>query len=419
MNLLSTTFEQNLNRTQNFSQEYLSIFGEHFSEGLNLTDPATLNKYTIREENPDFTEYQDKENDIWSGFYCTRPNFKLKIRRYFRTLSKVRNLISYVYLRRSNEEFYSSYNFIENFLESSGILTGILLHHDAITATSNAHVIDDYEKMIERSVDSVNAIMHSTTEDLISKSLFHTPEKRFKVNGVCKTTGYFFDCEAIINSGDTLMLTIFGNIRNSKHFIMIRVNSPLVTPYDMEDNPISYTLYCTQLRPREDCFLSLEVEVPPSGFVILKLVIKDFNFDDYLYQTQLSLKNFNNQRILKKAEESKEQRKARKDLSIKAGIKALEKAQYRVISPQNDKRNENITLNLGVSNYNLTIAKEDIKNGRIVLKFKNNKRSFTLTVSLKKYHTMGSGLYLFKPNFQCYREPLEVDEQLIQIRVFD
>jgi hypothetical protein len=44
--------------------------------------------------------------------------------------------MSYVYLRRSNEEFYDNYDFIETFLESCGDLAGILLHHDAITGTS-------------------------------------------------------------------------------------------------------------------------------------------------------------------------------------------------------------------------------------------------------------------------------------------
>lgn len=128
----------------------------------------------------------------------------------------------------------------------------------------------------------------------------------------------------------------------------IRVNSALVYFTDMADKELNYEISCTQLRPREDCLATLVVDVPPSGFKLVKVYIRNFYFDDFVHFSKL--RSGENVRILKKKtgseeaknSESKEEKAARADLSYKWGKERKNKSEFKVLTVNSDLKNSDL-----------------------------------------------------------------------------
>lgn len=98
--------------------------------------------------------YRDQDkNNLWIGFYSTRPWLKFKIRQFTSFLEQVLSLKQLVNLRRIltiEEEAKSIHPSSYQKLLS---LYGILIHHDAITGTASHLVVQDYLDRIEQGLE--------------------------------------------------------------------------------------------------------------------------------------------------------------------------------------------------------------------------------------------------------------------------
>ena len=161
--------------------------------------------------------------------------------------------------------------------------------------------------------------MNSVTVDLMLKSnidqeYFFQREKQSggetnstigKKFTVCGIESSNFDCEIMLNSGSTVFLALYGNIKDNEYIIRVKVNSALAYFTDLNSQPIEYSLVCQDVRPREDCMATLRVSVPPSGVKLIKVFVKNAFFDETVFQ----MKGKKNNRILRK-EETNEHKEA-------------------------------------------------------------------------------------------------------------
>jgi hypothetical protein len=83
---------------------------------------------------------------IWSGYYTSRPNFK-KLVRTMSTHQFLSFLQYSAHLLGFDNQFKPVFTYAMNNLQEE---TAAMMHHDTITGTSRAYVINNYAFQIER-----------------------------------------------------------------------------------------------------------------------------------------------------------------------------------------------------------------------------------------------------------------------------
>ena len=96
-------------------------------------------------EDVDLYNKNNHSLDYWTGFYSNRPGFKEKVRNSFDRFRIQNKLIGFLILQKV---FLDTSSYIDQTLlknEQEIVKRGaILLHHDAITGTSNEFTMNDF-----------------------------------------------------------------------------------------------------------------------------------------------------------------------------------------------------------------------------------------------------------------------------------
>jgi alpha-mannosidase II len=162
---------------------------EHFATNPELKITAkfsNLSSYfdAIRADNKlwpsitgDFLPYIDRWNEYWSGYYSTRPFLKQLGRRTAEVLSLVSRLVSECQLRTTCENpgvalktLQRSQQSVDNFL-----------HHDLITGTSRARVIQDFVTQLSNTMRDLERMFWKYTQKLGTSTAADLDEKKTKM----------------------------------------------------------------------------------------------------------------------------------------------------------------------------------------------------------------------------------------------
>ncbi|XP_062511702.1 alpha-mannosidase 2x-like isoform X2 [Corticium candelabrum] len=132
-----------------------------------VEDVGTLSSFPIL--SGDFYTYADRSDHYWSGYYTTRPFFKLMDRRLESALRSAEILFSLATVA-ARVEGPSSFPVAELFglITSSRRDLALFQHHDGITGTAKNFVVQDYGNRMLSAINSAQIVMIKSAQFLLS-----------------------------------------------------------------------------------------------------------------------------------------------------------------------------------------------------------------------------------------------------------
>ncbi|KAK7602000.1 hypothetical protein V9T40_009441 [Parthenolecanium corni] len=123
----------------------------------NLTWPA--------KEDDDFFPYASDEHSYWTGYFTSRPAFKLFVYYSNNILQMTKQLATVIGEKLFDEEFYFKR------------AVGISQHHDGVSGTEKQHVTDDYALYLDEGLEKGKQIITEVYRDIYGEQDF--PEQNF------------------------------------------------------------------------------------------------------------------------------------------------------------------------------------------------------------------------------------------------
>ncbi|XP_060063036.1 alpha-mannosidase 2-like [Ylistrum balloti] len=139
----------------------------------------------LKQENPDkqfpslsgdFFPYSDKNNAYWSGYFTTRPfdkKFSRDVQANLRAAEMLFTL-TIAYMKKWNRPF-KFYHETATHLQQARRNLGVFLHHDAITGTSKAYVVEDFERLLNTAYNSTQKVLTIATQTLLTQGRLESP----------------------------------------------------------------------------------------------------------------------------------------------------------------------------------------------------------------------------------------------------
>lgn len=240
----------NPQRTQGFRANFSTM--SEFFDDLDAVNKAKRREGQLVRENPNFVPYADKPKDWWTGFYSTRPKLKSAITRLVASYRSVVALSALSLLQETargrtpmkdseSVEFHYFNEFLQNTL-------GILLHHDAITCTSNLAVVIDYEKMVKKANSDIS--IHLKQVSLLGKFVSSNtgqPSSKFEDYYLCNFVDMRLCMLYDFPSNSTVLSVIFNPLRKRsvRHSIVLQSKDVIVV--DEMNSTIPSDIICYAL----------------------------------------------------------------------------------------------------------------------------------------------------------------------------
>ncbi|OWF50816.1 alpha-mannosidase 2-like isoform X2 [Mizuhopecten yessoensis] len=139
----------------------------------------------LKQENPieqfpslsgDFFPYSDKNNAYWTGYFTTRP-FDKKLSRDVQAnlrAAEMLYVLTIAYMKKWNRPF-KYYHETATHLQQARRNLGVFLHHDAITGTSKAYVVEDFERLLMAAYNSTQKVLTIATQTLLTQGRLDSP----------------------------------------------------------------------------------------------------------------------------------------------------------------------------------------------------------------------------------------------------
>ena len=129
----------------------------------------------------DFYPYSDHDNAYWTGYFTTRPfdkRFARETESRLRAAEIVHSLaISYSAAWKTQ---YVGLGSMPPLLQTARRNLGLFLHHDAITGTGKAYVVEDYEEKLFEAYENAMTVIGSASQYLLTKGKINTQPSVFQ-----------------------------------------------------------------------------------------------------------------------------------------------------------------------------------------------------------------------------------------------
>ena len=324
------------------------------------------------EKNVNFEPYADVPNAYWTGFYSTRPDFKLNIRKFLFGFKALKQFYAITCLQKTSPVCLTQYADMEREIDELGAIAGIMLHHDAITGTSLYHVISDYYNMIQEGVDKVMGLYRKLLEDHLFKAdpklskgvrnvvmRFYTPHEIIRVKEGAKHQKYGY------------VLAVQSQELGGAETVEIDLASPFLTAYANNLKIEVQQMVCFEYNQA----------APDDKNNHCRLYIKTPSIDPY-QMLAIELKEEENPR----------------------------QVEYKVLS-------QCTSFDLGLdSQIEVLCNEEDLS--LLKINTKENK-SFYFEVTLSKYFSHLGGHYIFRPASGTMQAPVTLDKVPENVKFFD
>lgn len=225
----------------------------------------------------DFFTYSDKENDYWSGYFTTRPFDKRMIRELMELLktTEIFTSLFYAYLLQTTNIVDSEWEKDWKSIQLARRAHSLLQHHDAITGTSAADTVDDFEFRIHQAIGVViDTIQNSVTKILSPGS--HTNMPDFKLIKHLLSPKHQLTTSTIaISSGNISVLIMNPYSKSRREITTIKVDSFDIEIYDSQNKPVMYQISPSWLSydtiSMRGFDISFSIDVPPLGLKVYTL----------------------------------------------------------------------------------------------------------------------------------------------------
>ena len=118
----------------------------------------------------DLLPYADNRESFWTGFYATRPTLKSLIRSSFAAVHAAQLLFVLARAKLLSDGHTKVLRDWFDALVKSRRNVAIVQHHDAITGTSRANVVEDYERMLREATSKALGVAAAAAAQLLRKS---------------------------------------------------------------------------------------------------------------------------------------------------------------------------------------------------------------------------------------------------------
>ncbi|EGC31045.1 hypothetical protein DICPUDRAFT_40536 [Dictyostelium purpureum] len=203
----------------NIEEIKFATLSEYFEE---LNNQLEIDKKQLFLFDKDFFPYETGKNDVWSGYFSTRPVLKKQIRDSSNLLRH--SEIIYTFAKALESNTTSSPLDFQSHLNDNRNIISLSQHHDIVTGTSRSYVLyDQFKKLQDLSLKSYNIISNSI-ESLLSNSNndaipLHNGQNLYGLD----------TCLNIIDLGvDDFYSLVFQNSLgwSTKQHVSIRIKSP-------------------------------------------------------------------------------------------------------------------------------------------------------------------------------------------------
>ncbi|XP_061358600.1 probable alpha-mannosidase At5g13980 isoform X2 [Gastrolobium bilobum] len=235
---------------------------------------ATDESWPIKTE--DFFPYADNANGYWTGYFTSRPAFKLYVR-----------LMSGYYLAARQLEFFRGRMNSGPNTDSLADALAIAQHHDAVTGTEKQHVANDYSKRLSIGYKEAEELVSSSLACLVESTLLtrcQNPVTKFQQCPLLNIS-YCPASEVDLAQGKNLVIVVYNSLGwRRDEVVRIPVINANVTVHDSNGIEIESQLlpqaevyadlrnfyvkaYLGQTPPKTPMYwLAFTVSVPPLGF---------------------------------------------------------------------------------------------------------------------------------------------------------
>ena len=264
-------------------EDHIEYFTNMHHDDLNLffSSPETyfealerqenLNKIETKEQYTDFFPLIGPSERPWVGFYTTRPNLKLMIRRFGVLSRSLKNLISV--LKQTIKKLQE--NTTKICVDDMDKHIGYLLHHDNSAGTVTSKVEDFVKTAASKAEENCrNQLSH---EDLFENHFFCNmlDNRNFCILDYLKNNSDFKDK---IHLGANLTMRIFNPGQNRKDFLVFRIPDININVRNLDGSSLESDSFCEFLIELE-CYLYIHTYL--HGFQFQELILQ---FDN---QTQI------------------------------------------------------------------------------------------------------------------------------------
>lgn len=216
----------------------------------------------------DFYTYTEG-TDYWTGYFTTRQFDKRLGREVLESL-RAAELFTAVAFQDPSFEDDGPKKRILSYLESARKNLGVFQHHDAITGTSQAHVVIDYEKLLTSAFSSTQKALSLVTEYLLSSGPKSLPIEG-KVIPVLKRTEYNTLTKRVtvpIISSGTKIILVNSFTQSRREIVTLNVQTFDVVLLDQNGNEVDLDFVSVSERTVE---IKFEVNFPPLSILVYTL----------------------------------------------------------------------------------------------------------------------------------------------------
>ncbi|KAG5682693.1 hypothetical protein PVAND_012028 [Polypedilum vanderplanki] len=181
--------------------------------------------------------YNTGEPNYWTGFYTTRPFYKLLSRELEHNLrnSEILFTICFNKMRQLKENSIELKILQRNYgkIVKARKNLGLFQHHDAITGTSKQYVMKDYQKMLENSIKETINVQRNFIEILSTENLRNfleleserSPKSSLKMKKVIE-----------IKKEESKKILLFNSLSHDRYeVISVHVSSSYVSAFDSKE----------------------------------------------------------------------------------------------------------------------------------------------------------------------------------------
>ncbi|CAD5233555.1 unnamed protein product [Bursaphelenchus xylophilus] len=241
-----------------------------------MTKKLTTEEYPpIPSMSGDFFPYSESTHHYWTGYFTSRPFYKhmdRELAHYIRSADILFSLANWKYTKESEKNKFSTA--IYDLLVEARRYHGLFQHHDAITGTARAAVVQDYGQKLEKALFDCKTVIEESLHYL-TESNGQKP-KLTEIPSNNKTL-----IREVYSSPSTLL--VFNSLpRTISRIVCILLENDELTVQNSKNEDVAQQIHPNieidgngklAVNKIELCFKT--APIPPLGTITYKLIKKD------------------------------------------------------------------------------------------------------------------------------------------------
>ena len=187
----------------------------------------------------DFFTYTDRDDEYWSGYYTSRPFDKRMIRYMHEILRTAEIFLTYAQVKAQQNNYkFKNLDRVLSDLQAARRTHGLVQHHDAITGTSAANTVKDFENRISSAIETLKRVLTASVESILLKDEVKSSPELLSVD-VQKQPDMPVERRILpASNGGTRVILTNSHSQERSEIISLIVNSADIVILDQEQKQV-------------------------------------------------------------------------------------------------------------------------------------------------------------------------------------